>query len=86
MAGCDVQTFIGFTPQHFACLLQRAQSSGLNISGTSGTASRGGITIAWSYDASAQVLSVQCTEKPAFLGCGLITAQISDLVNNCMAA
>jgi hypothetical protein len=83
MAGCDVQTFSGITPEHFACLLQKAQSSGINISGNSGTASQDGITIAWNYDPASQVLTIQCTEKPVFLLCGVITSQITDLVNNC---
>ena len=83
MAGCEVQTFSGMTQEHFACLLQEAQSSGINISGNSGTASRDGITLTWNYDPASQVLTVQCTDKPVFLMCGVITSQISDLVNNC---
>jgi hypothetical protein len=86
MAGCEVQAFSGITQEHFACLLQKAQSSGINISGTSGTASRSGITIAWNYDPAAQVLNIQCTDKPMILGCGVITSQIRDLVNNCTRA
>jgi hypothetical protein len=83
MAGCEAQTFSGITQEHFACLLQKAQSSGINISGNSGTASRDGITLTWNYDSASQVLTIQCTEKPIFLLCGVITSQINDLVNNC---
>jgi len=83
MASCNVQTFSGITLEHFACLIQRAQSSGINIFGYSGTASRSGITIAWDYDPAGQRLTVQCTDKPGFLGCGVITSQIRDLINNC---
>ena len=86
MAGCDIQTFSGITQQHFGCLLQKAQSVGINISGNSGTASRDGITITWNFDPASQVLTIQCTDKPIFLSCGVITSQISDLVNNCAAS
>jgi len=86
MASCEVQTFSGITEEHFACLLQKAQSAGINICGNSGTATGSGITIAWNYDPGAQKLTIQCTDKPVFLGCGVITSQIRDLVNNCTEA
>lgn len=86
MAGCDIQTFSGITLAHFASLLHKAQSTGISISGKSGSASRDGITITWNYDPSAQVLTIQCTDKPVFLGCGVITSQIRDLIDNCTAA
>jgi hypothetical protein len=85
MASCDVQTFSGITHDHFACLLQKAQSSGINISGNSGIASGSGITIAWNYDPDAQRLTVQCTDKPVFVGSGVILSQIRELVHNCTA-
>ena len=83
MAGCDVQTFSGITREHFACLLQKAQSSGIDISGNSGTASGSGITIAWDYNPIAQELTVQCKKMPVFVGSGVILSQIRDLVSNC---
>ena len=86
MAGCELQTFSGITQAHFACLLQKAQSSGINITGNSGAASGSGITVEWNYDPASQVLTIQCTDKPVFLGCGVITSQIRDLVNNCTGA
>ena len=82
----NIQTFSGITQRHFACLLQTAQSSGINISGNSGTASGSGITIAWHYDPAAERLTVQCTDKPVFVGYGVILSQIRDLVSNCTAA
>ena len=85
MASCDAQTFSGITQEHFACLLQKAQSSGIDISGDSGTATRSGITIEWNYDPVVQSLTVRCTDKPLFVGCGVITSQIRELVNNCTA-
>ncbi|MBV8673042.1 MAG: hypothetical protein JOZ33_06385 [Acidobacteriaceae bacterium] len=83
MAGCETQIFSGITQAHFACLLQTAQSRGINISGNNGTATGSGITITWTYDPAAQKLTIQCTDKPMFLGCGVISSQIRDLVNNC---
>jgi hypothetical protein len=85
MERSDVQTFSGITQEHFAWLVRKAQSAGINIFGNSGTVSRSGITIAWDYDPSAQKLMVQCTDKPGFVGCGVILSQIRELVNNCTA-
>ncbi|MBV8630230.1 MAG: hypothetical protein JOZ83_04850 [Silvibacterium sp.] len=86
MPGCEVQTFSGITQEHFTCLLQKAQSSGINIAGNSGTATGSGITVEWNYDPAAGKLSIQCLDKPIFLSCGVITSQIRDLVNNCTGA
>jgi hypothetical protein len=86
MVSCDAQTFSGITHEHFACILHTAQSSGINISGNSGTASRSGITLAWDYDPAAKELTVQCTDKPVFVGCGVILSQIRELVTNYTAA
>jgi len=86
MESCDVQTFSGISASHFTCLMRKAQSSGIHISGNSGTASGSGITIAWQYDPAAERLTVQCTDKPVFVGYGVILSQIRELVNNCTAA
>ena len=84
MSGCEAQTFSGITQEHFDCLVQKAQSSfGIAIAGDTGSQSEHGITIAWDYDRAAQSLTIQGTEKPAFLLCGIITSQVSDMVNGC---
>lgn len=87
MSGCDAQSFSGVTQEHFDCLVQKAQSSfGIAINGDTGSASRNGITIAWGYNRASQSLTIQCTEKPAFLICGIITSQVSDMVNSCLGS
>lgn len=82
MGGCDFQTFSGITLAHFACLLQKAQSTGKHLRQERQRLA-GRITITWNYDPAAQLLTIQCIDKPVFLGCGVITSQIRDLVNNC---
>jgi hypothetical protein len=86
MESSEVQTFSGITQEHFACILQKAQSSGIDISGNNGTASGSGITIAWDYNPALQRLTVQCTDKPVYVECGVILSQIRELVNNCTVA
>jgi len=84
MSGCEAQTFSGITQEHFDCLVQKAQSSfGITISGDSGSSSQSGVTISWDYDRASQSLTIQCTDKPVFLLCGIITSQVSDMVNDC---
>jgi len=84
MAGCDAQTFPGVTQAQFECLAQKAQSSfGITLSGNNGTQSKSGFTMTWNFDPVAQTLTIQCTEKPIFPTCGMITSQIESAVNSC---
>jgi hypothetical protein len=84
MSGCPAQTFSGITPEQFACIAQKAEAAtGVVISGNSGSASQSGITIAWNYNPASQALTIQCTEKPFFPTCGMITSQVESIVNSC---
>ena len=81
---CETQTFTGITQARFNCLVQKAaQTSGIAISGNTGSADKDGITIRWQFDPVAQTLELQCTESPFFVPCGTINAQIHNLVNGC---
>ena len=85
MAGCEVQTFNSVTAQQFACIAQRAQDeTGLVLSGSSGEASAQGTTIKWNFDPVSQVLTIECTEKPFLVPCGIISSTIQNLVESCL--
>lgn len=83
MASCATQTFENFTQARFDCLVQKATSAGITVSGYDGTASRDSITIHWHFDPLAQTLQLQCTQYPFFLSCGDINGKIHDIVDEC---
>ena len=81
MAHCAAQVFTGITQDKFNQLLTTAQAQGIDISGNNGSASKDGITIAWSYDPAQQTLNLQCTSAPFFVSCGTVNSKIHDLVD-----
>lgn len=83
MAGCAAQTFSGMTQARFDCLIQKATTSGISISGNAGQASRDGVTIRWLFDPIAQTLELQCMGAPFFVSCGTVNSKIHDLVDSC---
>ena len=83
MAACEEQGFSGVTSEHFATFAARAEEMGmpgLAGAGHSGQASRSGVTIRWAFDPQTQTLTVQCTESPMLLPCGLINGKIREAV------
>jgi hypothetical protein len=54
------QTFRGITRKIFARLRQRASKAGIRVASPKGEAVKDGVTIQWNYDASAELLEVEC--------------------------
>jgi hypothetical protein len=75
---CAAQHFTGISPERFAALSQKAKGSGIDITGDSGTTTKFGVTVTWTYDPQAQELTIQCTEKPFFLSCDDINGRIQN--------
>jgi hypothetical protein len=91
MAKCDKLTFVDFSDDCIQALRRRVQSEGVEESSvpsgsTSGTASRAGFDIAWTYDPPTQTLTVECTNSPFFAPCKVINAQITSWINSCYPA
>ena len=83
MSGCAAQSFSGISPARFTCLIARAAEQGINIVGNHGSASKGGITIAWNYDPATGNLTIQCMDSPFYVGCDQVNASIHELVSGC---
>jgi hypothetical protein len=79
------QTFSGITPERYASLLQKAQASGINLSGNSGTASKLGIEVAWNYSQATQELTFQCLRTPFFMKPQDVNARIESIVKETLA-
>jgi hypothetical protein len=54
------QTFRGITRAIFARLRQRASKAGIRVASPKGEAVKDGVKIQWNYDASAELLEVEC--------------------------
>lgn len=55
----------------------------IRIDSDQGEASESGFTLKWTYDAGAQTLEIQCTDKPFFVPCGMVSSRIKDTAARC---
>jgi len=61
----QIQQFTPFTADHWATL-KAAVDDKLAVASDTGTASRGGITIRWAYDAQKELLEIQLMDRKWF--------------------
>ena len=60
MSGNPKHTFHGITRALFTRLRRKASQLGIRVASPKGEAVKDGITIQWNYDATAQLLEVEC--------------------------
>jgi hypothetical protein len=77
--------FQGVTPDKYDLLVEKARASGIELSGNSGTASKFGVEISWSYSPEAQELTLQCLKCPFFMKKADLDAKIDTLVRENLA-
>jgi hypothetical protein len=84
MSACNEQVFNGITPARWECIRQAMQGrTGVSLATDTGTASKSGFTMRWNFDPLAQVLTVQCLEKPFIVPCSVIESTLTGIVNGC---
>lgn len=81
MSECPPIVLSGISPDRYGELLQTAQAQGLALVGESGSTNYQGMEFSWNYDAGAQELTIQCTDKPIFIPCSMIESRIRGLVS-----
>jgi hypothetical protein len=64
MSGNPKHTFHGITRAIFTRLRQKASKFGIRIASPKGEAVKDGVGIQWNYDATAELLEVEC--RPPF--------------------
>ena len=79
------QIFKGVSPEQYSQLVARAKGAGIDLHGTSGTASKFGVEIAWNYSPQAQELTLQCVKTPFFVKAADVDAKIRTLVADSLA-
>jgi hypothetical protein len=84
---CDVLTYSNVTPTDWASLKAAALSQyEITVPYDSGTQSRDGFTISWSYAAQARRLEVQCTDSPWVIPNALINAELDAAIQGVLKA
>lgn len=80
---CAMQSFNNVEANVWTCIVQKLAQQGIDITGPSGTQSKGGYTVWWNYDGS--TLQVQVTQHPPILPtCSMINGKIHDEIEECM--
>ena len=74
------QVFHGITPETYARLIQKANASGMALNGTSGTASKFGVEVAWNYSAELQQLTLQCLKSSLLFRAQDVDEKLQSLV------
>lgn len=80
MAPSAPLVFTGVTPEQYARLVEKARSAGIEINGSTGSASKYGVQIAWNYAPGTQELTMQCLKAPFFMTANDVNAKINTLV------
>ena len=60
-------TFGGITRAIFARLRKKASKRGIHVVGPAGEATKDGVRIQWNYDASLELLEVECIHTPFWI-------------------
>ncbi|MFZ0747216.1 MAG: hypothetical protein WAM85_22625 [Terracidiphilus sp.] len=72
--------FSNISPAQYATLIAKAKTSGIDIAGNSGTATKFGVEVAWNYAPDAQQLTLQCLKSPFFMSEAEVHAKLQSLV------
>ncbi len=87
MSSCSKVTFHGVNTKVFECLKAELERGGIAVpNGNSGTISGHGIKADFEYNARADTLSIQVTDKPFLVTCGYITGRIHGSIEKCGGA
>jgi hypothetical protein len=80
MAHCPEIVLSEITAEKYQSLLATAKAQGLDLTGETGSTTFQGMDFTWTYDSAGQCLTIQCTNKPIFVPCGMIESRIRSLI------
>lgn len=84
MSACSKLTYSNVTPAAWQQGVQFAAKHNVAIASNQGEATASKFTIAWNYDPSEGIITLQCTDSPIFVPCSIINAFIDRTVKDCM--
>jgi hypothetical protein len=81
--GCEPKTFLNVPPDTFECMKKQLQDYGIYVPpGDSGELSGHGIVGNFVWDGESK-LTIQITNKPVFVSCGVADNEIGKFVQEC---
>lgn len=80
---CPTMTFSGVTADVWNCLSQRASSLGVTLPGSSGGVEYLDAGVNYTWDQSAQTLTVTITHLPLIINCGTAESYLRQAVVGC---
>ena len=86
MADNSPLVFSNVTPEHYRKLTEKARSSGIEMSGSSGRTSKMGIEVEWNYSDEKQELVLTCLHTPFFMSVNDVNARLRSLVDESLKA
>jgi hypothetical protein len=79
------QVYSGIQPEQFAKLCEGARTKGIDMNGNTGSASKFGVEIAWSYSPESGELTLQCLKTPMFVSAATVYAKLESVVKEGLA-
>jgi hypothetical protein len=86
LAESKSQIFSNIAPEQWAKLMQKANASGMEMSGNCGRANRMGVEVEWNYSEQLQQLELTCLRAPFFMSADDVNAKLRDMVNQTLAS
>jgi len=84
MAAGTPQVFSGITPAKYATLMEKANNSGVAMSGNSGRATKMGVEVEWNYSPEQQELVLTCHRTPFFVSAEDVNGKLHELVKQAL--
>jgi hypothetical protein len=84
MAAGTPQVFSGITPAKYATLMEKANNSGVAMSGNSGRATKMGVDVEWNYSPEQQELVLTCHRTPFFVSAEDVNGKLHELVKQAL--
>jgi hypothetical protein len=81
MPHCPEIVAPGITREKYQSLVATAKAQGLDLSAETGSTTHQGMDFTWRYEPASETLTIQCTEKPIFVPCGMIESRIRSLMS-----
>jgi len=76
MAVCAMLTHNKVTQQAWQGIQQAVSQYGVVVARDSGSGTKDGLAVSWSYDTHSETLSIQRTEHPLLVNCSMINSHM----------
>lgn len=79
------RVFSDIAPEQFATLCEKAKAAGIDLGGNTGTASKFGVEVSWTYSPERRELVLQCLRTPFFVKADDVNAKLQSVVKESLS-